>query len=85
LLDEATIKIINPKASAGIIFNALAKELNGGVEANEHITYNEISEAYCVEVKRANVSTSNILFRHAQKAIDILNQHFPEVLKNYFA
>jgi hypothetical protein len=76
------------KASAGIILEALAKELN--VNNDSLIDYEIIAyqdgkysvtrcrpeTAYFGEVKFA--------WNTAQKAIDILSTHFPEVLKNYF-
>ena len=73
------------KASAGIIFAALAKELNGGKVGKEVIWFDAEMGRYDVWEKETPASYGNILFVDAQKAIEILTQLAPQVLKNYFA
>jgi hypothetical protein len=75
---------LDPKTSAEIIIRAVAKELNGCKQGNQAIWYDTEMERYDVWEKETVASYGNILFVDAQKAIDILNQHFPQVLKNYF-
>jgi hypothetical protein len=81
MLNDQTL---DPKTSAGIIFNALAKELNGGKVGTEAIFIN-IDGNYEAMSPNNLCGFGLVRFVDAQKAIDIFNQHFPEVLKNYFA
>jgi hypothetical protein len=80
---------LDPKASAGIILEALAKELN--VNNDSLIDYEIIAyQDGKYSVTRCHPQTAyfgevKFAWNTAQKAIDILSTHFPEVLKNYFA
>jgi hypothetical protein len=73
---------LDPKASAGIILEALAKELNGGEIGTQVIIQDNGLTGYIFE-STCNYGTP--AFVDAQKAIDILTNIAPEVLKNYFA
>jgi hypothetical protein len=76
---------LSPKDSAPIIMAALAKELNGGKVGKEVIWFDAEMGRYDVWEKETPASYGNILFVDAQKAIEILTQLAPQVLKNYFA
>lgn len=84
---------ISPKDSAPIIMAALAKELNG--DWNGKGDYSVIGLApsdksyqifHCVSTVHLYVGETKFRdYNTAQKAIDILTTHFPEVIKNYLA
>lgn len=73
---------LSSKDSAPIIMAALAKEVGTG---RQFIVQNANGEiTISIYYEDDGVQTGQIGFENAQKAIDILNQHFPQVLKNYF-
>jgi hypothetical protein len=88
---------LDPKASAGIILEALAKELNPLFEASKDgyifdVFYDTSISAdgdkYQVgKYSKAHITNCSIFTskQAAQKAIGILTQIAPQVLKNYFA
>lgn len=89
-LDGANVRVggiaLSSKDSTNIIVAALAKKFNPLFEASDSKWF-IASNATGLVVYDTQYSDGGTLFtskQSAQKAIDILTQHFPEVLKNYF-
>lgn len=82
---------LSQKDSAPILMAALAKELNGDWVGKGNywlLHYDLVHEEYMSSEYGATYEFGQPKFKtkqSAQKAIDILTTHFPEVLKNYFA
>ena len=87
---DSNYTTLDPKTSAFIIISALAKELNPQFDADPN------QSMFCIQRVHEEVVTG-MTYSHmvdaahsftseqsAQKAIDILTQNFPEVLKSYF-
>jgi hypothetical protein len=80
---------LSPKDSAPIIFAALSKKLNvnsDNLEDYEILAFQngEISVTRCTK-QSAYFGEVKFAWNTAQKAIDILTQIAPQILKNYFA